>query len=632
MGAADRLALAARLLTTRGALGGEMPAEQRVLLGRQAASLREKLTGEASPAAAEIDLRDPDSAIGVVLEKLRGLEAMPDGADRRTQVEYLRLIYQSLSHTMAKMTPIGAEWHPKWAATSLAVHQAPGIRDAEQDEILAQMRARGAVVHEAKEKLAADSAEHDRLKRVLAELTADGISVAQHKATEATSALKQAATDYMERYTAFDSPDRPVDQEKLAAVRIEARRLNDEYYAEWHRKVAEFKAEEDKQIEPFAVRYIEAKDKLESAGGAIIRAARDTSPVSEVDAKLWADDQEIGRAAANALKRVGYEPDDVRADMAEFYRLTGGRLASVKIRASGKRRASAEEIHGHRTSIINLGQRFSKQTLFHELGHHLEADPAVLAAARAFLRARRKSDKLVRLSNLVPGSRYGRDEVAYEDSWVDPYVGKFYKDATEVISMGMEAFSNPKLMAQRVAKDPDHVALIYGFVSVPASPLFDTVKQVFKQRAEAETEAQEESEAEREDAIAALVKAAAPGPVDQKTADDHKACSSTITYGMRNGEVSPDVQVGDVILWEAKKIRDPKTNRKKKGHYLSRGEPRDARGMDYNGIMVTVLPVLAGREAAIALALAWSKMPVGARAPRDIGTEALKKAAKAYGQ
>lgn len=110
----------------------------------------------------------------------------------------------------------------------------------------------------------------------------------------------------------------------------------------------------------------------------------------------------------------------------------------------------------------------------HEMGHVLEfADTEVTRRANAFLWKRAAADPkgLQRLSRITGNSRYGVRELAWEDKFINPYIGRDYRrgsfagvskpgtvtpgvvgPATEVVSMGLELlYADPVGFAR---KDP----------------------------------------------------------------------------------------------------------------------------------------------------------------------------------
>lgn len=200
---------------------------------------------------------------------------------------------------------------------------------------------------------------------------------------------------------------------------------------------------------------------------ALISRLIGASSVSQEDARVWAESQEITKTAVNRLRADKYPVEKLRADMAEFYRMTNGRIGRVTIASTGKSRASADEIHGESVAVIDIGSDFGKRVLWHELAHHLESDQVLMSAAKGFIEGR--STGVARLSVLAPKVNYGPKEKAHADGFFDPYVGKIYDDATEVFSMGMESLSSPELLVRRIADDPEHFSLIAGMLSTPVS-------------------------------------------------------------------------------------------------------------------------------------------------------------------
>lgn len=183
------------------------------------------------------------------------------------------------------------------------------------------------------------------------------------------------------------------------------------------------------------------------------------SPVTEEDAQRWISDNAIMNSKAVAkAKRAGYVPADAMKDLADFYRMTGGRLPRLNFTTTAQSRSMASG----KTGNLYVGSHFGKKTFYHELGHLLEGDPKLLLCAKEFLAGRRESDKEYALKQLTNGIPYGRDERAYKDSWFDPYVGKIYSTATEVFSMGMQMLASPEMLVSIMDKDPEHLQMMLG--------------------------------------------------------------------------------------------------------------------------------------------------------------------------
>lgn len=210
----------------------------------------------------------------------------------------------------------------------------------------------------------------------------------------------------------------------------------------------------------------------EEHGRAILNKIAAASPVTEEQAQEWANKQIIDDNARAKLRRMGYKPEDLVRDMAEYYRLTGGKASTIRISLDGRRRANAvgvTTLTGEK--VINLGSDFNKAILFHELAHHLENDTIARAASNGFLLKRRESEKRYRLRDLTGNKGYGPDEIAYKDSWMNHYIGKIYSDGvTEVFSMGVQYLASPEDAMTLAAQDPEMLNLISGYLNMPLSP------------------------------------------------------------------------------------------------------------------------------------------------------------------
>lgn len=137
------------------------------------------------------------------------------------------------------------------------------------------------------------------------------------------------------------------------------------------------------------------------------------------------------------------------ADAQRFYRLSLDKSvrapvglhidkAPAKVRAFFSKRAVRDD--GSIGPRIVLDASDEPKTAVHELAHALEhSDDRALARSRAFLLARTKGEKLQKLKDLLPGAQYEDNEVAWQDEFWSPYVGKDYGEIyTEVTSMGYE--------------------------------------------------------------------------------------------------------------------------------------------------------------------------------------------------
>jgi len=228
--------------------------------------------------------------------------------------------------------------------------------------------------------------------------------------------------------------------------------------------IARRNEEFEQQAGDIQKRLAELKQELSAAQvqayDAVIDSILAASPVSEQQAAEWSKGNVIyDKSAMAKAAKSGYGKKDIERDTLLFYRLTGGRLPRLEFTTTRKARSAA----AHWSGELFIGHNFGRRTLWHEMAHLLEDDPKIKAAAIAFRDRRRDDAQLHRLNDLVPGSNYDSNEVAYKDSWFDPYIGKDYgQTATEVVSMGMQQLSSIPAMFELHVKDPEHLAFMIG--------------------------------------------------------------------------------------------------------------------------------------------------------------------------
>lgn len=170
--------------------------------------------------------------------------------------------------------------------------------------------------------------------------------------------------------------------------------------------------------------------------------------------------------------------EQLKADAAAFYRICGGRLTEVEILTDRSKRAYTQNIHNTSKTTIYIDGGFSRGTLWHEMGHNLEYDPLAAKLATAFLHRRRESSTLYRLSELTGSRGYRKDEVAYKDHFITPYIGKYYSNgSTEVFSMGLEYLSDPIPASMMFTKDREMAELVTGYLAKQKSELYDFILQ-----------------------------------------------------------------------------------------------------------------------------------------------------------
>lgn len=323
---------------------------------------------------------------------------------------------------------------------------------------------------------------------------------------------------------------------------------------------------------------------FEANGSAIIAKVMEASPITAEQAHAWASEQVIDANAKAKLKKLGYKPEDVVRDMAEFYRLSGGKASAIRIGIDGGKRANAVGITERLgEKVINLGSRFNKTVLFHELAHHLENDPIAKAASNGFLLKRREGHGVYALRDLTGNKGYDAREVAYKDHFMDAYVGKVYRDGiTEVFSMGVQYLANPKDAAIFAAKDPEMFALITGYLTMPVTPAMHAKLNMHKSAIGEMQEKKQTLETQYQRALAYL---AAKAPVTKddwfdtldRSGDLYDTLTSYVLWKAKKGSAQYVGSSGDYRVFSGV-FRNGTTKRNAKGFMVVDVRERDDSG------------------------------------------------------
>jgi hypothetical protein len=175
---------------------------------------------------------------------------------------------------------------------------------------------------------------------------------------------------------------------------------------------------------------------------------------------------EFEPSAEKALEARGRTTDQARREIGEFYRITGGQGPDPEATSWEATRSRADTEPGR----LDLGGGTAKKTIFHEMAHHLEfQDPELAGASRSFRDARAANaghaGKEYPLQQLEPEGNYRPDEMVMIGNFKRLYTGKTYKDGiTEVVTMGLQEFTNPRDMFNLWRVDPEHFLLTLGAI------------------------------------------------------------------------------------------------------------------------------------------------------------------------
>ena len=137
-----------------------------------------------------------------------------------------------------------------------------------------------------------------------------------------------------------------------------------------------------------------------------------------------------------------------------------GRLPPVKVLVEHNRKRAA-----HNDKTIKLGPTSSLRAILHEFGHHIEdhGGPRPFSVAQGVREQRANTSVIEQLKKLLPKKKYKDGEKAYPGGFVTAYMGKHYSGGyTEIISMGLERFHDPKKVAELFASDGDMVLKVLG--------------------------------------------------------------------------------------------------------------------------------------------------------------------------
>lgn len=127
-------------------------------------------------------------------------------------------------------------------------------------------------------------------------------------------------------------------------------------------------------------------------------------------------------------------------------------------------------------TIVSTGAR--KTTPYHEIGHMVEFfNRNLVRIEKEWVDQRTKDEKPTRLLDIFPNLPYGPYEVVKKDNFVDPYIGKYYDDAAEVFTMGIQGLFEPsepyrkkwdiknhKYIEKSIVDDSEYLNLIIGLI------------------------------------------------------------------------------------------------------------------------------------------------------------------------
>jgi hypothetical protein len=213
---------------------------------------------------------------------------------------------------------------------------------------------------------------------------------------------------------------------------------------------------DQKRLQELDEKTLLAQKEFESAARETMRRIAAHHKIDREDAERWADSVDT--------RGLTGENKEITSDaLVAVYALTGGKGAK-KI---NKVTSEADRASANPNGELKLEKKIDRHQIFHEYAHYMEFENRQLAvASRKFIEDRATSTEPMKLKDIT-GQDYRDTEMAFSGNFIDPYVGKIYGSAgtpTEVISMGVELFRDPKLMSSFYKQDPEHFNFVLGAI------------------------------------------------------------------------------------------------------------------------------------------------------------------------
>lgn len=247
-----------------------------------------------------------------------------------------------------------------------------------------------------------------------------------------TSELRDKSVDAMDRYQYTEDPNDLKEYEALIAKHNSLVGKVNDLQKKYKEKYTEYNELGEGYVKKNADRVKELLSEYRTFG------------VNDVDLKSHITNPRAGMSKVIA-EAYDYYPTDWVKRSADF-----GPIVSKKT----KRGYYAHSKLSDASTIALSGQtgvRNSLRTAIHELAHRQEhIVPDIIEAEKAFYERRTKGEELVRLRD-ISSPTYDKSEVTRVDSFINPYMGKYYSrgDAYELLTMGMDTlYADPMALAK----------------------------------------------------------------------------------------------------------------------------------------------------------------------------------------
>lgn len=175
---------------------------------------------------------------------------------------------------------------------------------------------------------------------------------------------------------------------------------------------------------------------------------------------------------------------------ADYLAMSGKKIYTKKVRrgffcpgaVQGNGRRYESKFTDYRNGYVSIHMTgIRKTTPFHEIGHMVEYfNPNALRVSKLFLKARTTGENPVQLKRILPSCGYGPSEITKPDDFISPYIGKDYKSATEVLSMGIEQIYEPTDMCKKEIMVNGTYTRVYATIKQDKEYLYFIIGMILK--------------------------------------------------------------------------------------------------------------------------------------------------------
>lgn len=227
-------------------------------------------------------------------------------------------------------------------------------------------------------------------------------------------------------------------------------------------KKGEWFKKDEKHAAKLDEKTLLAQKEFEAAAEEVLQKLKAHHKIDREDAEKWVSQFTDGIEGGEDKKLI-------RSGLTDVYLLTGGRGSGIRKITSDPSIDRSYARGGDAREIV-FASKLTRglPVVFHEYAHHMEYEnPRLAVASRKFIEDQATSSEIMKLKDITGDQNYGDNEMAFPGNFIHPYIGKIYGHAgspTEVISMGVEQFTDPRQMAFFYKQYPEHFNFTLGAI------------------------------------------------------------------------------------------------------------------------------------------------------------------------